>query len=255
MDIRRLLLEEFSRAEQDFEAQNDDASREKKPVPDEEKIVVEEALLEAQKEAERKAQEAELEQKIKQAYDEGYQKGKLDQKADSDASLDARIAQALDEWKEKLVNCDEDIAQWKTHMQAYVEQVMCAMADSMIIRKMQEDPLGEVYAALEKIMKTIRGKTSLTLTVNPAIMDGLRSKLSGVDCEVHLEADEEIELCDCKVEWHDGAIEVSKQEIWKQIQAIMGMNSNNNEWIQPITEEDKNKESDEDDSLKKGAAI
>lgn len=225
MDIRKFLLEDLNPSGRFLVAHNDTGekskeSEEKPKGPSPEEII-------AKEQEERRLREAsELEQKLKAAFDDGFRQGQEQQKMASEATIQATIAASLEQWKNHLSAYDAACSAWKEEMTTHINQLMHAMADTMIKRRMKEDPLEEVNAVLEAIMPKLEGKNNVKITVNTAIAAELETQLKAVNLPIEVVSSDDVAVCDCNVEWGASGVQISKEEIWDQLCSIIGISSN-----------------------------
>ena len=111
--------------------------------------------------------------------------------------------------------------------QMRVEAVQLALTAAQVLAGKALEQYGDetLKSCIEEALEDLRSEPRVAIRLNPTFVDALTPELEqmgeqlGFDGELIIRADEDLPVADCVLEWRNGAIERSHDEILQKIQA------------------------------------
>ncbi|WP_019962269.1 FliH/SctL family protein [Woodsholea maritima] len=106
------------------------------------------------------------------------------------------------------------------------EAVELALITAQVIADKALEQFGEesVRQCIEEALGDLRGEPRVTIRLNPIYVDALAPEIEqmakhiGYEGAIHVRGDDDMAVGDCVLEWRNGAIERTRQDILTQIQ-------------------------------------
>jgi flagellar biosynthesis/type III secretory pathway protein FliH len=155
---------------------------------------------------------------IAQNYQKGYQKGVDDTRAEIENTLAAalsRLAAAAEQLITKEKNRDEVARSIATKVASHIAQ-------KIAFHRISEEPLQDILSMVEQAYADLASSATLTIKINQEIVDIANEKVSlqlknrGFEGQFIILEDSQIPIGDGAIEWSDGGMIVSQEDITKK---------------------------------------
>jgi flagellar biosynthesis/type III secretory pathway protein FliH len=170
-------------------------------------------------------------QDIDHHYQDGYEHGLDDGKKALKTTIENAIANALEQLVVQLPNFEQQLEQDKQEAQQLLFSVMRLIITRVFQAHIAEQAILEVETALKSCIEIAYQSPHIRIYVNSTIVtqveNYLKQSLSMVSStqSLHILADENLPLGDCRIEWQGGTLRFDQAELWSQIDHILGIDS------------------------------
>jgi flagellar assembly protein FliH len=175
----------------------------------------------------------------KTALAEGTGKGK----AEAGAQIERQTASALNAIANHFAKIEAEVKAAVGAMRETTVELSLAMVRRLFPEFARQHGLDEVKALLGRNLDTLRTEPRFTVRVAAGQADLLRGEVEtlaqsrGYEGRIVVTADESLKAGDCRIEWSQGGMIRSADEIWKAIEAAMEQASISTEDTAPAVDD------------------
>jgi len=166
---------------------------------------------------------------LKEGQAKGFEEGKniADEKQQA---VDLGLTNALSALTPKVDSFFNEYTQKKEEFKSEHAKLIIAIAQKITGKEAEEETIKNIEELILKCSDFIFNEPKITLTVNSEIIGAAKEKIDAIFKDKNYSGamkildSSEIALTDCKIEWEEGTIETSKQDIWGNIEALLEQN-------------------------------
>ncbi len=171
--------------------------------------------------------EAELEAAVAEARKAALTEGQTKGKADATAQIERQTAAALTAIGTHFAKIDGEVQAATEQLRETALELSLAMTRRLFPEFARKHGLDEVKELLGRCLDTLRAEPRFTVRVAGDQAETLRGEVEalaqsrGFEGRVVVTADEGLKPGDCRIEWSQGGMIRSADEIWKAIEAAI----------------------------------
>lgn len=171
--------------------------------------------------------EEELAAAVAEARNTAFAEGQAKGKAEATAMTERQTATALTAIGNHLAKIDGEVTAAVGGMRETTVAVSLAMVRRLFPEFAREHGLDEVKGLIGRCLDTLRTEPRFTVLVSSAQSEGLRNEVEalaqsrGFEGRIVVTADDKMKPGDCRIEWSQGGMIRSADEIWKAIEAAI----------------------------------
>jgi flagellar assembly protein FliH len=176
-------------------------------------------------------------EELTKAFEEGkaagIQEGKataLDESAKVTDQLNKKIAISLDSLNIQLATLLEALEKKNpAHYVTFVHQLALGIAKKIMGNGMKEETIKEIEALVNSCMELVFDQPKLTIYLHPELEEPLSGRIQELIVknnfrgEVLIKADPTLSETDCRIDWQEGFVELSKEELWHTVQKVLAV--------------------------------
>jgi len=194
-----------------------------------------EARQAAQDAARRAAEEAEANrpptftvEEMEAAKEEAYARGRQEGMDDAMAGIEQQVARTLDAVFSRLPKVFEQHKAWSREIETDAARLGIAVIRRLAPELVKEKELPEVEAVIREAFGFLTEQPKVMIRVSKDLEEALSGKVElmasrvGYEGQVVLVGDPELPVDDCRISWQAGAVERSLDDVWSQIDQIVG---------------------------------
>ena len=180
----------------------------------------------------KKYTQEELDKAVKQSHDKGHQEGLtagVEKGKGDNFQLDKQISVSLNGILHKV---SEHVA--KIDETAKTKSIETTKLSSLIAKKiagdaLKEDPSAKIESIVSQTINLIHEKVPATLFVNPSMTGKMEERVKKVISEnkhsgtLAIKEDKNLPESGCRLEWGNGGVEYNPDNMWKEINKILGV--------------------------------
>lgn len=171
--------------------------------------------------------EEELEAAVAEARKAALAEGQAKGKADANAQTERQTATALTAIAGHFAKIEGEVQAAVEQMRETTMELSLAMVRRLFPEFARQHGLEEVRELLGRCLDTLRTEPRFTVRVASGQDEALRGEVDalarsrGFEGRIAVTADESLKPGDCRIEWSQGGMIRSADEIWKAIEAAM----------------------------------
>jgi flagellar assembly protein FliH len=171
--------------------------------------------------------EAELEAAVAEARKAALAEGQSKGKADATAQTERQTAAALTAIGTQFAKIDGEVQAAVGELRETTVEISLAMVRRLFPEFARQHGLEEVKELLGRCLDTLRTEPRFTVKVASGQAETLKGEVEalaqsrGFEGRIVVAADEGLKPGDCRIEWSQGGMIRSADEIWKAIEAAM----------------------------------
>ncbi|MBM84833.1 MAG: hypothetical protein CMM47_02275 [Rhodospirillaceae bacterium] len=198
---------------------------------DDEVIERERAEKEAQLEAERLAREDAAPtftvEEMEEAKQAAYQNGKQEGKAEILASLEQQANLSLEQILQQVGDLLLEYKKWKAEIEHDAINLATSIMRKLAPELLRGSELPQIEHTINEAFRFLTDQPKVMIRVAADLEEQIKEKVNlmasrvGYEGQVVLVGDPELELTDCRISWHAGAVERALDETWAQIDEMI----------------------------------
>jgi flagellar assembly protein FliH len=171
--------------------------------------------------------EEELEAAVAEARKAALAEGQAKGKAEATAQTERQTATALNAIAQHFAKVDGEVQAAAGQLREMTLELSLAMVRRLFPEFARQHGLEEVKELLGRCLDTLRTEPRFTVKVASGEAETLKSEVEalaqsrGFEGRIAVAAEEGLKPGDCKIEWSQGGMIRSADEIWKAIEAAM----------------------------------
>lgn len=161
-------------------------------------------------------------------FEEGYAKGYDAAKSQSE-ELDRQIMQSLEKTLGQLQQLAVNVEQHDQKTARELTQLAMVMARKVTGAVLEEIPLVNIEATIQKTMHLLFDEPKITIYINPELVGNViqrvarLAKKEGFSGDIDIQGRETVAKGDCEVQWRGGGLKNNKADVWRDIEKICGV--------------------------------
>ncbi|MBX3487262.1 MAG: hypothetical protein KF798_05105 [Candidatus Paracaedibacteraceae bacterium] len=154
------------------------------------------------------------------AYAEGVAEGRAIQQT----VIEADLTRAMEGFEDKLIRFAEEEATKRHLVQSEAAHLAKAVAMKICLADVEKHSVDRVLSCMEKVTKTLLGKPTMAIHVNPKIAKTLMERVQDLiqNGQIIIQADDSLEPMDCTFSWASGGAEVLLKNTLDEIERLIG---------------------------------
>jgi flagellar assembly protein FliH len=171
--------------------------------------------------------EAELEAAVAEARKAALAEGQAKGRAEATAQTERQTATALNTIAGHFAKIDGEVQAASAQLRETAIELSLAMVRRLFPEFARQHGLEEVKELLGRSLDTLRTEPRFTVRVSGGQAEALRAEVEalaqsrGFEGRITVTADESLKPGDCRIEWSQGGMIRSADDIWKAIEAAM----------------------------------
>jgi len=163
---------------------------------------------------------------IKEGRDAGFAEGKalVDQEK---ITIEQNLSQAINSIMPKI---DAFFTSYNTKIDAFKydnSKLIIAIARKITQKELEDDNINKIKDLICNCSDIIFNEPNIIIALHKSLIKDAEEKIQALFKEKNykgtltIQEDNELSLTDCKIEWKDGGLEASKEDIWTKIDDII----------------------------------
>lgn len=174
--------------------------------------------------------QAELDRARLSGFEEGFQKGVIEGKtsaANEDSVLNQKLQATLSKLGGDLAAAHAEFQELYQSKYHDLIGLALSVANKVAGSALQENADQSISALIEQTLPMLLRQPKITLYVHPDIKSPVETHVlrialeSGYEGKVIVTSHPDLDIADCRLEWHDGAVERSTGSLWKEILEVI----------------------------------
>lgn len=170
------------------------------------------------------------EEELAQAQQRSFEDGKAAGLQEANAQFEHLIASALTQISQTIPGIFEDHSKTQLEHEAHALAIATAVAKKIIPAYAEKNGLEEIIHVVKRCLEPLHTEPRILVKVHESLREDIQEKLLKVAEEVGFEGrlvvmpNEEIIPGDCRIDWSEGGAERNSDDLWQQIDEIIGRN-------------------------------